>query len=252
MENNIQENVLYDKHGKIHMLKDYDKDDNTAVNRLLEAESKDNDKNLRSYVLSKQSIYKNLAVLSISFLLLFSAFLSLQNLQSSLNIAEGLGTIGLSCVYGSLFVSSLFLPAFMLSKLGMKWTMVLSIITYLGYIAASFHAVWETIVPTSILLGLGGANLWSAKMAYISELAKHYSSVTSMASSVATDKLFGVFFAIYHTGLFILYLVPVKQREITTTRTTATQQNNNKKKKKKQQKKKQQKTNKQTKSKTNQ
>ena len=82
----------------------------------------------------------------------------------------------------------------------MKWTTVVSSIAYLGYFASSFHAVWGTIIPTSIILGHGAAYLLSGKMAYITELAKHYSLRTSTDSFVATDKLFGVFYATYHTG----------------------------------------------------
>ena len=68
--------------------------DNTAKLAFLEQESKPDDHIPNDNVLSKVAIYKNLAVLSVSFLLLFSAFLPLQNLQSSLNIAEGLGMTG--------------------------------------------------------------------------------------------------------------------------------------------------------------
>ena len=148
---------------------------------------------------SKLRHYKNLAILCLSFLLLFSAFLSLQNLQSSLNISEGLGTVGLTTIYVSLIVSSLFLPGFTLSKLGIKWAMVLSLVPYLGYIAASFYAVWATIIPTSILLGLGGANLWAGQMAYITQLSRGFPS-----TSHTKDRLFGIFFATFHTGLSYL------------------------------------------------
>ena len=200
MDTSVSDHTLDDDDDIDKMFKQNEKVDNTAQLVFLEQESKPDDHIPNDNVLSKVSIYKNLAVLSISFLLLFSAFLSLQNLQSSLNITEGLGMTGLTCVYASMIISCLLLPPLTISKLGMKWTTVLSSIAYLGYIAASFHAVWGTIIPTSIILGLGAANLWSGKMAYLTELAKHYSLRTSTDSFAATDKLFGVFYATYHTG----------------------------------------------------
>ena len=149
---------------------------------------------------SNSMLYKNLAVVSVSFLLLFTAFLSLQSLQSSLNIEEGLGPLGLTAAYCALIVSSLFLPPLALSKLGMKWTMVLSVFAYIGYLAASFHAVWATIMPTSVALGLGAGTLWAGKMAYVNELSRRYSLFNGKEMFHSKDRFFGIFFATYHTG----------------------------------------------------
>lgn len=162
----------------------------------------DNDRthNLEVEIVSSRCLHKNLVVISVSCLLLFTAFQSLQSLQSSLNVAEGLGSIGVTTIYCTLIVSSIFLPAFCFSKLGLKWTMVVSMVTYLGYIAASFYAVWGTIIPSSILIGVGAANLWSGQMAYVTDLAKSYSSVGKIRGNIATDKYFGIFYTIFHTG----------------------------------------------------
>ena len=91
-------------------------------------------------ITSKRIIYKNLAVVSASFCLLFTAYHSLQNLQSSINVADGVGTIGLTVAYVSVIISSAFLPPLLISKLGMKWTMAVSIFGYVAYISAAFHA----------------------------------------------------------------------------------------------------------------
>ena len=155
--------------------------------------------------LSNRTLYKNLAVVSVSFLLLFTAYLSLQSLQSSLNIEEGLGPLGLTVIYCSLIVSSLFLPPLAISRLGMKWTMVLSMFAYIGYLAASFHAVWATIMPTSVALGLGAGTLWSSKMAYVNELSRRYSLMSGKDMSQSKDRFFGIFFATYHTGKVIFF-----------------------------------------------
>ena len=149
------------------------------------------------------TLYKNLLVVSISFLLIFAAFSSLQNIQSSINIADGLGVIGLTVAYGSKVVSSLFLPPFLMSKLGIKWTLVVSVFGYLAYIAAAFYATMETIIPTSLLLGFGGSNLWTGQMAFATELSQMYSNVRKIEYNSASSRFFGIFFSIYHTGQFV-------------------------------------------------
>src|SRR5687768_4811467 len=53
---------------------------------------------------------KNIVAISIAFMLLFTAFHSTANLQSSLNDDSGLGTISLSALYAALIFSCMFLP----------------------------------------------------------------------------------------------------------------------------------------------
>ena len=153
---------------------------------------------------TKLTTFRNLSVVCISFLLLFSAFLSLANLQSSINVAEGLGTTGLTFVFITKVMSSLFLPPLVLSKMGMKWTMCISMFGYIAYIGASFHASWSTIVPTSFLLGVGASNLWPAQMNYVTELCRRHTNIyTELRQSEALSRFFGIFFAVFHTGNFL-------------------------------------------------
>ena len=192
-----------DVNSDVKLPTDVDTDTNEIFLHSEPTDRKDNVGN--NEYLSTRALYKNLAVVSISFLLLFTAFLSLQSLQSSLNIEEGLGPIGLTAAYSALIVSSLFLPPLFLSKLGMKWTMILSVFAYLGYLAASFHAVWATVMPTSVALGLGAGTLWAGKMAYVIELSRRYSFLNGKEISYSKDRFFGIFFSTYHTGKILLY-----------------------------------------------
>ena len=52
-------------------------------------------------------------------LFLFIAFQSLQNLQSSLFVDEGMGTIVLSICYSTFFLSAMFAPEPLIQALGM-------------------------------------------------------------------------------------------------------------------------------------
>ena len=96
---------------------------------------------------SKGSIMKNLLVISAAWMLQFTAFQSISNLQSSLNSDEGLGTASLCTIYVTLVLSCLLLPPIMIRNIGLKWTIVISQITYLIYIAANLFPRWYTLMP---------------------------------------------------------------------------------------------------------
>lgn len=102
---------------------------------------------------TKFRIMKNLLVISLGFLLLFTAFQSLQNLQSSLNPDEGLGLASLCVIYASLILSCMFIPPIMIGRLGCKWALVISMCCYVLYTVANFYAKWYTLLPASIFLG---------------------------------------------------------------------------------------------------
>jgi hypothetical protein len=55
-------------------------------------------------------IYKNVFVVSLGFLFLFTSFQSLANLQTSLNKEEGVGAYSLAAIYAALIFSCIFLP----------------------------------------------------------------------------------------------------------------------------------------------
>jgi hypothetical protein len=108
-------------------------------------------------VQSNFTIMKNVVVVSFAFLLLFTSFQSLQNLQSSLNEEGNLGLISLIIIYTSLIVSCMFIPPALIGRLGCKWTLAVSMACYAAFIAANYYPRWYTLGFTSVLLG-GYAN----------------------------------------------------------------------------------------------
>jgi len=76
------------------------------------------------------STYKNLLVLCVAFLLQFTAFSAMGNLQSSLNTEANIGVNSLSIIYACLIFSSIFLPHPLIAILGLKWTIVISQVPY--------------------------------------------------------------------------------------------------------------------------
>nr|XP_003419261.1 protein unc-93 homolog A isoform X2 [Loxodonta africana] len=144
---------------------------------------------------------KNVLVVSFGFLLLFTAYGGLQNLQSSLNSEAGLGVTSLSTLYGAILLSSMFLPPLLIKKFGCKWTIAGSMCCYVAFSLGNFHASWYTLIPTSILLGLGGAPLWSAQCTYITILGnRHAEEARRKPAKDVVSQYFGIFFLIFQSS----------------------------------------------------
>lgn len=147
--------------------------------------------------MSQNRILKNLIIVCLGYLFLFSSYQGLANLQSTLNIEGNTGIVSQSVVYLALIFSSLFLPKLVIRQFGCKVTLVLCILTYAPYIAANFYPSMATFVPTAILVGLGAAPLWSAKCTYLNEISAMYASQTSDTADVVTARFFGIFFMVF-------------------------------------------------------
>ncbi|XP_004368834.1 protein unc-93 homolog A isoform X2 [Trichechus manatus latirostris] len=143
---------------------------------------------------------KNVLVVSFGFLLLFTAYGGLQNLQSSLNSEAGLGVTALSTLYGTILLSSMFLPPLLIKKFGCKWTITGSMCCYVAFSLGNFHASWYTLIPTSILLGLGGAPLWSAQCTYITILGNVHAEKAGKAGKDVVNQYFGIFFLLFQSS----------------------------------------------------
>ncbi|XP_019382287.1 PREDICTED: protein unc-93 homolog A [Gavialis gangeticus] len=143
---------------------------------------------------------KNVLVISFGFLLLFTAYGGLQSLQSSLNSEEGLGVASLSVLYAALIISSMFLPPFLIEKLGCKWTIAGSMCCYIAFFLGNFYSSWYTLIPTSVILGLGGAPLWSAKCTYLTIAGNSYAQKAEKIGRDIINQYFGVFFLIFQSS----------------------------------------------------
>ncbi|KFP11970.1 Protein unc-93 A, partial [Egretta garzetta] len=143
---------------------------------------------------------KNVLVISFGFLFLFTAYGGLQSLQSSLHSEEGLGVASLSVLYAALILSSMFLPPVLIKKLGCKWTIASSMCCYIAFSLGNFYASWYTLIPTSVILGLGGAPLWSAKCTYLTIAGNSYAEKAGKIGKDIINQYFGVFFLIFQSS----------------------------------------------------
>ncbi|XP_073529498.1 protein unc-93 homolog A-like isoform X3 [Phyllobates terribilis] len=178
----------------------------------------------------------NILVVSFGFLLLFTAFGGLQSLQSSLNADEGLGVASLSIIYGALIISSVFVPPILIKKIGCKWTIVASMCCYITYSLGNFYPSWYlvgicsrnsekmevyreelwmskiimkwdqmrqkgyTLIPTSVILGFGGAPLWAAKCTYLTVSGNRYAEKVGKVGKDIVNQYFGLFFLIFQSS----------------------------------------------------
>ncbi|XP_058834637.1 UNC93-like protein [Topomyia yanbarensis] len=144
-------------------------------------------------------VIKNIAVLGFAFMIHFTAFHGTSNLQSSVHSDGSLGAYTLAAIYGSLILSNIFLPVMMIRWLGCKWTIVVSFIAYMPYIAAQFYPRFYTLIPAGLAVGFGGGPLWCAKCTYLSVMAEAFSIIKKrkVQADYLIVKFFGLFFVFY-------------------------------------------------------
>ena len=142
---------------------------------------------------------KNVAVISIGFTLLFTAYSSMSNLQSSLNPTDGLGNWSSSVVYASMIVSSLFLPTIVIRRLNAKWTIFTFMFGYTTYIAAQTYPRFYTLLPAAAIVGISAAPMWAAKSMYLTHLGNEYATFMNDNSEAIIIRFFGIFFMAFQT-----------------------------------------------------
>ena len=167
----------------------------------------------------KYIILKNVIVISIAFMLQFTAFKSMSVLQSSINKVDGLGTWSNTAIYAALLVSALFLPSYIIKKLSVKWTIPICMFCYSIYIATQFYPTFYTIIPSGVLVGIAAAPLWSAKCIYLTQLGEIYAKILNSEVEPILVRFFGIFFFVFRCsdviGLLISSLILRKEKSIT-------------------------------------
>lgn len=156
---------------------------------------------------TKRRINRNVIVISFSFLLLFTAFQALSNLQSSINCDAGLGLASLSTIYATLILSSMFVPSIMIRYLGLKWTLAVAMVCYAIYTLANYFPSWGTLIPASALVGFAAAPLWTAKATYLTTLGRRYAQIGKSVPEAIINRYFGIFFLFFQSSQIIGNLV---------------------------------------------
>lgn len=111
---------------------------------------------------------KNLYATSVSFMFVFSAFVGIQNIQSSLNAQ--IGTLSLALTYAFYFIIGFMTPA-IIRLLGTKYSLLFGYICHTVYIATNFYPEYFTLVPSSVLLGIGSGPVWAGLSTHLATTA---------------------------------------------------------------------------------
>ncbi|XP_064466797.1 protein unc-93 homolog A-like isoform X2 [Ornithodoros turicata] len=145
-------------------------------------------------------LVRNLLVVSLGFVLLFTSFQSLQNLQSSINAEENLGTTALAVLYMTQVVSSMFVPAYVIHLMGLKYALATSMLLYCTYFLSNFYPTWYTMIPAAVLVGASAAPMWTSKCAILAYLAGEYAALNNQDVSNVVTRFFSVFFMLFQTA----------------------------------------------------
>ncbi|CAL1287426.1 unnamed protein product [Larinioides sclopetarius] len=143
--------------------------------------------------MKKHRILRNLVSLAFGHFLVFTAFDSLSNLQSTVNQNDGVGVASQSVIYAFFTISSLFLPTYLIKRFGCKKTLLVSVFSVCPYVAANFYPSWGTLMPSAVLSGMAFGPLWAARSTYVNELSFQYSDYSKASISVINAWFFGIY-----------------------------------------------------------
>jgi hypothetical protein len=139
---------------------------------------------------------KNIIVLGVAFMFVYTAFVSLQSLQSTLNAKEGLGVASLCSIYTATLLSCFFAP-WIIHKLKTKWTIIVAFGLFTIYVIIHFYPKDFMLIPTSILLGFLMGPLWIAQSTYLTTTAYNYAKETYTAYDRVVGKFNAMFCSVF-------------------------------------------------------
>ena len=145
---------------------------------------------------------KNLYVVCTVFFFTFAAYLSLRNLQSSLNDTGGLGMYSLSCIYAFLCLGSL-LTTTIVQRLRPKLSMLVGLCGILIYNSCNFYPTHYTLIPGSCIAGFCLAILWTSQATYMANNAASYASLTGKRFQDCLSHFHGIFFASFQVSQMV-------------------------------------------------
>ena len=137
--------------------------------------------------------WKNHLVLCFSFLLSFTSYLGIQNLESTLNHISGLGVSSLACVSGGVVMAALFAPAFVY-KVGPKWSAATGLGGQVIFASANFYPQFYMLIPASLILGVASAIQWTGTNVYLTQLASDYADRILDEQDNMISRFNGIFF----------------------------------------------------------
>ncbi|KAI4300136.1 hypothetical protein L6164_033547 [Bauhinia variegata] len=145
---------------------------------------------------------RDVHILSVAFLLIFLAYGAAQNLQSTLNTEEDLGTISLGILYLSFTFFSL-IASLVVRVLGSKNALVLGTTGYWLFVAANLKPNWYTMVPASLYLGFSASIIWVGEGTYLTSTARSHAKDYNSHEGAVIGDFNGEFWAVFALHQFV-------------------------------------------------
>ncbi|XKL60748.1 hypothetical protein PGB90_007805 [Kerria lacca] len=163
----------------------------------------------------------NILMLSIGFMLLFISFQTMANIMITILHSvqvddknyDGDAKISLAIIYVVLAVSNFLAPS-IVNKFGTRLSMVIGAVTYSIFIASFLLPITYVLYIVSVLLGIGGAIIWTAQGTYL----------TQNSDNLTISRNSGIFWAIFQCSqlfgnLFVFFAFEGKKHIDLETRT---------------------------------
>ncbi|KAK3172196.1 hypothetical protein Dsin_006270 [Dipteronia sinensis] len=145
---------------------------------------------------------RDIHILSTAFLLIFLSYGAAQNLQSTINTKDNLGTISLGILYTSFTFFSLF-ASLVVRILGSKNAMILGSSGYWLFVAANLAPSWYTMVPTSAYLGFTASIIWVGEGTYLTSTARGHAINHKLHEGTVIGNFNGEFWAFFALHQFV-------------------------------------------------
>ena len=120
-----------------------------------------------------------------------------------------MGTINISILHIALTLSSLILPKPMIHIFGHKFSIAIGLFTYVLWAAANGYAVWATMAPVSVLVGLMAAPMWTAQQTYYTLFANRYAILTNEDEHTIVSRFIGIFFGLGSIGMYFYLAIGI-------------------------------------------
>ncbi|XP_077213037.1 UNC93-like protein 3 isoform X2 [Tasmannia lanceolata] len=142
--------------------------------------------------------WRDVHILSFAFLLIFLAYGAAQNLESTVNTDQDLGTTSVGILYLSFTLFSL-VASPMVRLLGSKRALVLGTTGYWLFIASNLKPSWYTMVPASVFLGFAASIIWVGQGTYLTSAARSHAKDSHLHEGTVIGNFNGEFWGILAT-----------------------------------------------------
>ncbi|XP_062005266.1 UNC93-like protein 3 [Rosa rugosa] len=149
---------------------------------------------------------RDVHIISSAFLLIFLAYGAAQNLESTVNTEEDLGTTSLGILYLSFTFFSL-VASPVVRKLGPKNALILGTTGYWLFIAANLKPTWYTMVPAALYLGFAASIIWVGQGTYLTSTARSHAKDNSLHEGTVIGHFNGEFWGMFASHQFVGNLI---------------------------------------------